>query len=549
MAAKLKKRRRVLRTPDEVMRDIKRCARKRRGRCLTKRYRPTTEKWRFQCENGHQFSISGSHVLYDGAWCKRCENDAIYDRVRTIAEEHGGKCLLKTWRPVAQDWAFECGEGHKFRRSASSILYQEAWCPRCLGRSPGDMLRKIKEAAQSRGGKCTSRKYVRRPAKMSFVCAKGHRWKALGSLVLYNETWCPSCATSPSEDFMIRFEKVLDEQNYVLMSNQLGKLSEKHLFRCAKGHKFEQEPGRLVSNEYRCPTCSYDARRENSLLGLTAAQDRATEYGGECLSTEYVNASQVARWRCAEGHEWETKFTTVIHGGSWCPECWHDLRRANLNREGKWIFQSPQKRKLDLEHCIELAEENGGRCLSIEYINYSEILEWQCARKHEWEASLHTMEQRENFCTECFELERRQEWLERAQNYARENGGKCLSQDWAGSQKKMLWECINGHRFKRTWNNVIQPPFCGKCAEDAAFQSQGRKRLNAIAKKHGGRWIESVYRGIRQRYAFECRNGCRFKATPHVASNSWARQCDCRLKSSEGSRSDTSTLQSGATVR
>lgn len=39
--------------------------------------------------------------------------------------------------------------------------------------------------------------------------------------------------------------------------------------------------------------------------------------GGECLSTAYVNKHTKQRWRCAEGHEWETTPDSV-KGGSWC---------------------------------------------------------------------------------------------------------------------------------------------------------------------------------------------------------------------------------------
>ena len=52
-------------------------------------------------------------------------------------------------------------------------------------------------------------------------------------------------------------------------------------------------------------------------LTIEQMQALAKERDGVCLSTTYVNAHTKLRWRCAEGHEWETTPDSV-KGGSWC---------------------------------------------------------------------------------------------------------------------------------------------------------------------------------------------------------------------------------------
>lgn len=495
------------------------------GKCLSPEGLSTNDHWKFRCENGHEFELQGGHLLHQDIWCQACKHDSVLHAVHTAATDNGGRCLTIAYRPTADDWSFRCENGHRFERSASSVLYQGAWCPKCLRRSPADMLNKLRHVAQERGGKCLSERYLKRPEKMKFQCRHGHRWDALGSLVLYGNSWCPTCADLPSEDFIKRFEDRLDSLDGRMVRSQLGRLSNPHQFICAKGHRFMQKPTKILSAGHWCPTCSYEDRAEMQRLGIEAAITKAAEKGGECLEEEYLNANQKAWWRCEEGHEWQAAFKSVIYGGTWCPECW-DIRRRQPREE-----PPAAPRKLGIEDCHALADRHGGLCLTGYYINYMHEMVWRCSRKHEWLASLHAMEARESFCVECADIDRRQEWLQKAHEFAGSHGGRCLSKEWISAQMKLKWKCSNGHRFETCWNNVIVPPFCGQCAKEASYQARGVERLQAIAEKHGGRWIEATYTGARDRYEFECQNGCRFKATPKSADNSWARYCQCKATS------------------
>lgn len=58
---------------------------------------------------------------------------------------------------------------------------------------------------------------------------------------------------------------------------------------------------------------------------LQSCQEVAREHGGECLATEYVNATTKLPWRCAMGHEWTAIPRNVRHF-SWCPACYNERR-------------------------------------------------------------------------------------------------------------------------------------------------------------------------------------------------------------------------------
>lgn len=116
-------------------------------------------------------------------------------------------------------------------------------------------------------------------------------------------------------------------------------------------------------------------------LSLSDLQRSAKQQGGECLATEYVNATTPVWWRCAKGHEWETAPTNVLHSGSWCHFC--------------------AGRKHDLDEMKSVALSRGGCCLSDRYRGMQTKLRWQCAHGHEWETTPATVLIAGAWCPEC----------------------------------------------------------------------------------------------------------------------------------------------------
>ena len=50
-------------------------------------------------------------------------------------------------------------------------------------------------------------------------------------------------------------------------------------------------------------------------------QKIAKQYGGECLSTTYINSKHKLRWRCDKGHEWEARYDSFKTKKNWCSLC------------------------------------------------------------------------------------------------------------------------------------------------------------------------------------------------------------------------------------
>jgi len=113
-----------------------------------------------------------------------------------------------------------------------------------------------------------------------------------------------------------------------------------------------------------------------------------------------------------------------------------------------------KKSILDMD---ELALKRQGRCLSVEYINVSTKLKWQCKNGHEWMATPNKIQQG-RWCPECLKVT-----IGDMQDLAKQRGGKCLSQKYIADNIKLKWQCKNNHTWYATPSNIKKDRWCSKC--------------------------------------------------------------------------------------
>ncbi len=111
-------------------------------------------------------------------------------------------------------------------------------------------------------------------------------------------------------------------------------------------------------------------------------QKIAAQKGGECLSTEYLNASSKLKFKCKHGHVWETKGVNISGKGRWCPHC------------------APNK-KLSLADAIDFANQFDGYCISKTYVKCTDKLQWKCKYGHEWESTFVSIKNSKGWCPQC----------------------------------------------------------------------------------------------------------------------------------------------------
>jgi hypothetical protein len=120
--------------------------------------------------------------------------------------------------------------------------------------------------------------------------------------------------------------------------------------------------------------------------GLSRLQAAAQAKGGECLDEVYQGVSARYRFRCKAGHVWKTMGAKIVEG-FWCPEC-------NVERQ-----------RLGIEAMQAMARERGGRCLSEQYVNTRQRLQWECGHGHVWWTAAQGV-RRGSWCPSCAILDR-----------------------------------------------------------------------------------------------------------------------------------------------
>lgn len=134
-----------------------------------------------------------------------------------------------------------------------------------------------------------------------------------------------------------------------------------HQWQCSEGHQWDATPVSIHQRRW-CPTCSRLRRR----LTLGSLQNLAQERGGELPSETYQGALKPLRWRCRQGHVWNST-PNHVKCGTWCPTC---ASRRTCNTD----FQA-------------MAAQHGGNYLSFSFDGQRKIHRWRCAEGHVWKAS------------------------------------------------------------------------------------------------------------------------------------------------------------------
>lgn len=151
-------------------------------------------------------------------------------------------------------------------------------------------------------------------------------------------------------------------------------------------------------------------------------------------------AGGIYQWECRKGHTWTTAAHNVIHG-TWCSQC----------------------NKLKMEDAIHEADIRGGKCLSTEYVNKREPMEWECSEGHRWMARLGGVRNNGKWCQKC-SVDRKRLKLEDAQSHAIRKGGKCLSTEYVDLTTLMIWECEKGHLWNARFGHIRgKDTWCPSC--------------------------------------------------------------------------------------
>jgi hypothetical protein len=181
----------------------------------------------------------------------------------------------------------------------------------------------------------------------------------------------------------------------------------------------------------------------------------AASHGGKLLSKGYINDGTKLRWRCSDGHTWETTPNIIKHGG-WCGIC--------ARKRGARI------RAYTIDDMRAMAKTKGGRCLSTTYHDNHDRLRWRCALGHEWE-TMAMVVVKGHWCPKCGRQVAGRKTaltLQDIQTTAAKRGGECLTGTYANAHQTLTWRCAEGHVWKTTAYCVRSGTWCPVCARKSS---------------------------------------------------------------------------------
>lgn len=274
-------------------------------------------------------------------------------------------------------------------------------------------------------------------------------------------------------------------------------------WRCAEGHEWEAPPYTILRGHW-CKHCALERIANiNMVRGFARVQEIARRRGGVCLSPGYTETTDVLRWRCAKGHEWECTANT-IRAGSWCPEC----------------LLEPKVR-LSIRDMKAVATERGGECLSPIYLGPMVPLRWRCAKGHEWEAPPQFVRFQHTWCPHCWNGPRKGIATVRAD--ARTHGGVLLSPRFLGVDVPHRYRCRLGHEFETRPSRVAGGRWCARCGQAAAHDLE---RLQDVVARRGGELVSDRSGQSRDRVRVRCSEGHEWLTLQsNLMSGAWCRSC------------------------
>lgn len=187
-------------------------------------------------------------------------------------------------------------------------------------------INELQELAKKMNGECLSVKYLGTNSKAKWKCEKGHEWEAVPKSIKKGH-WCPFCNGRLREgDTLEEVASIALSKGGKCMSTTFKNLKEKLSFVCSEGHSFETSSDGVIYTNKWCPYCA-----KNKVIDpLKDMNDHAISRGGKFISTEYVNGRSPLTFECADGHVWNTTYSSIKHRKSWCPKCHNKNRGKNL---------------------------------------------------------------------------------------------------------------------------------------------------------------------------------------------------------------------------
>jgi hypothetical protein len=246
---------------------IQQIAKLRGGECLSTRYVKAAAPLLWRCALGHRWRASLASVTRRNTWCPTCAGNRKLELadLRKLARERGGRCLSRHYVNGRTPLLWECAFGHRWKAAAEQVkggLHKKGtWCPKCYDQRrtfrPRGTVEEMQVLARSRGGIFLSRNYLGSRARHAWECALGHRWRAVSGNIKRGN-WCPVCAGNRKSSLR-DYRALAIRRGGKCLSTTYTNNDNKLRWRCSMGHEW-RATGSSVRRGSWCARCAHKHR-------------------------------------------------------------------------------------------------------------------------------------------------------------------------------------------------------------------------------------------------------------------------------------------------
>jgi hypothetical protein len=292
---------------------------------------------------------------------------------------------------------------------------------------------------------------------MEWKCEEGHLWQA----VIANRTslgyGCPVCS---GQKILIGFNDLETTDPEIASQadgwnpKEYSRGSKKSLrWKCVEGHTWIAPPKNRTGNKSGCSVCLNQTIQIGVNDILTTHPDLAKELDGVDGRSITAGSSKVVTWKCIKGHAYRTSPQKRSARANACPICSGHKVLAGFN---DLATTDPH-----------LAAEAIGWDPTTVSRGSEKKLEWGCSKGHKWKAVIHSRALSGLNCPICSGQQVLAGFNDLRTTHpvlAGEAFGWDPTTVSRGSDKKMMWLCEKGHKWKSVVSSRASGVGCPSCS-------------------------------------------------------------------------------------
>lgn len=440
-------------------------------------------KWK--CKNNHVWSASPKSRFIDGASCPKCRpvqrvpgsrKHEIAVGINDFASLHPEIAVLASgWDPTQvtvsdkRVLAWKCSKGHITESRISSKIRSQGGCVYCMGKyaitGENDLLTTHPEVASEADGWDPSKVSKGANQKLSWKCAKGHKWTAYVHSRAIRGAECPFCSgrnAIPGEtDLLTQYPEIaIEADGWNPREMHAGSVS-KVSWKCAKGHTWKTSPAHRTRRSTGCPVCGNDVALKGFNDLTTTHPEIAKEAFGWDPSTVVSGSHKIVTWKCSLGHVYQTPVHQRALSNGGCMYCSGHKTLAGFN---------------DIATLApDLAKEASGWDPTKYVTSSHRSVTWKCALGHEWNARIFSRVKNGLGCPFCAGkdvLIGFNDLMTTHPSLAIQAVGWDPQKYSKGMQVKKKWRCEEGHEWIAYIHSRSQGIGCPSCSKSGFDPNQ-----------------------------------------------------------------------------